>query len=38
MRQGGYVQKYLQKYWALLLGLALGCKETEVREEHKDKC
>lgn len=36
MRQGGYAQIYLQKYWALLFGLALGCKETEVREKHKE--
>lgn len=36
MRQGGCVQKYLQKYSTLVLGLASGCQGTEVGKKHKE--
>lgn len=36
MRQDGCVQKYLQKYSTLVLGLASGCQGTEVGKNHKE--
>lgn len=36
MRQDGCVQKYLQKYSTLVLGLASGCQGTEVGKKDKE--
>lgn len=35
-RQGGFVQKYLQKYSVLFCGSVSGCQVTEAEGKHKE--